>query len=27
MARLLNLASSLSIIVHCVISAYRDHGG
>jgi hypothetical protein len=27
MARLPNLASSLSIILHCVISTYRDHGG
>jgi hypothetical protein len=27
MARLPNLASSLSIILHCVISTSRDHGG
>jgi hypothetical protein len=27
MAKLPDLASSLSIILHCVISAYGDHGG
>jgi hypothetical protein len=27
MAKLPNLASSLSIILHCVISTHGDHGG